>query len=150
MLIVAELAAGALDFGETRIADACTTEANFEGGGIDGAIQRFALSAISGAACELDTSREELVLSFVPSANATDVRWDEETINRALRAGVEQAAEDTAGDGLLGAAARRAPRGDPRRPTRVDPRPVPGWLRHERPCGILGPPRPESVCVDTR
>jgi hypothetical protein len=102
VLIVAELAAGALDFGQTRITDPCTTEANFEGGGIDGAVQRFALSAISGAACELDTSREELVLSFVPSANASDVRWDEETINRALRAGVEQAAEDTAGDGLLG------------------------------------------------
>ena len=103
MLIVAELAAGALNFGETRIADACTTEADFEGGGIDGAIQRFALSAISGAACELDTSREELVLSFVPSANATDVRWDKETINRALRSGVRRAAEDTAGDGLVGA-----------------------------------------------
>jgi hypothetical protein len=103
MFIVAELAAGALDFGETRIADPCTTEASFEGGGIDGAIQRFALSAISGAACELDASREELVLSFVPSANASDVRWDKETINRALRAGVEQAAEDTAGEGLAGA-----------------------------------------------
>ena len=103
VLIVAELAAGALDFGETRIADPCTTDANFEGGGIDGAVQRFALSAISGAACELGASREELVLSFVPSANDSDVRWDKETINRALRAGVEQAAEDTAGDGLLGA-----------------------------------------------
>jgi hypothetical protein len=102
LLVVAELAMGALDFGETRIANPCTTEADFEGGGIDGAIQRFALSAISGAACELDTSREELVLSFVPSANASDVRWDKETINRALRAGVERAAEDTAGKGLLG------------------------------------------------
>ena len=103
VLVVAELAAGALEFGETRIADACTTEANFEGSGVDGAVQRFALSAISGAACELDTSREELVLSFVPSANASDVRWDKETINRALRAGVEQAAEDTAGQGVFGA-----------------------------------------------
>lgn len=103
VLIVAELALGALDFGETRIADPCTTEANFEGGGgIDGAIQRFALAAISGAACELGTSREELVLSFVPSANASDVRWDKETINTALRAGVKRAAEDTAGKGLLG------------------------------------------------
>jgi hypothetical protein len=102
LLVVAELAMGALDFGETRIANPCTTGADFEGGGIDGAIQRFALSAISGAACELATSREELVLSFVPSANASDVRWDEETINRALRAGVERAAEDAAGKGLLG------------------------------------------------
>jgi hypothetical protein len=102
VLIVVELAMGALSFGETRIADPCTTEADFEGGGLDGAIQRFALSAISGAACDLGTSREELVLSFVPSADASDVRWDKETINRALRAGVERAAEDTAGTGILG------------------------------------------------
>jgi hypothetical protein len=103
VLIVAELAAGALDFGETRIEDACTSEADFEGGGVDGAIQRFALAAVSGAACELGASREELVLSFVPSANASDVRWDRETINRALRAGVRRAAEDTAGEGIFGA-----------------------------------------------
>ena len=127
VFIAVEIAAGALDFGETRIADPCTTEANFEGGGIDGAVQRFALSAISGAACELDTTREELVLSFVPSANASDVRWDRETINRALRAGVEQAAEDTAGEGIAGAVLCRPPEGDPRRPARVDSRPV----RHE-------------------
>ena len=124
VLIVAELAAGALDFGETRIADACTTEANFEGGGIDGAIQRFALSAISGAACELDTSREELVLSFVPSANAT---------RRALGQGDDQPRPARGGRAGGGGHRRRGPRrgrprrspeGDPRRPTRVDPRPV--------------------------
>jgi hypothetical protein len=104
VLIVAELALGALDFGETRIADACTTEAAFEGGGFDGAVQRFALSAISGAACELKTSREELVLSLVPSAGASKVRWDKETINRALQSGVERAANDTTGNPLLRAA----------------------------------------------
>ena len=104
VLVVAELALGALDFGETRIADSCTTEAAFEGGGFDGAVQRFALSAISGAACELKTSREELVLSLVPSSGATTVRWDKETINRALRAGVERAANDTTGNPLLRAA----------------------------------------------
>lgn len=101
VLIVAELAIGALDFGETTIADACTTTADFHGKGIDGAVQRFALSAISGAACELGTSREELVLSFVPSAGG-DVKWDKETINEALRAGARRAAEDTAGGGLVG------------------------------------------------
>jgi hypothetical protein len=104
LLIVAELALGAPDFGETRIADACTTEAEFDGGGLDGAIQSFALSAISGAACELGTSREELVLSLVPSAGASKVRWDKETINRALRKGVERAAADTTGNPLLRAA----------------------------------------------
>ncbi len=104
LLIVAELALGAVDFGETRIADACTTDAAFDGGGLDGAIQRLALSAISGAACELGTTREELVLSLVPAAGATNVRWDKETINRALRKGVERAAEDTTGNPLLQAA----------------------------------------------
>ena len=104
VLVLAELAMGALDFGETTVADACTTEANFEGGGFDGALQRFALSAISGAACELHTSREELVLSLVPAAGTAKVRWDKETINHALRKGVERAAKDTAGNGLLGVA----------------------------------------------
>ena len=47
VLIVCELALGALDFGETRIGDPCTTNASFDGGGVDGAVQRFALSAIS-------------------------------------------------------------------------------------------------------
>ncbi len=102
VFIVAELAAGALTFGETTIADPCTTNANFDGGGIDGAVQSFALSALSGAACELGVSREELVLSLVPSTGSA-VRWDKETINRALRNGVKRAAEDTAGNGLLGA-----------------------------------------------
>jgi len=101
VLIVCELAFGALDFGETRIGDPCTTSASFDGSGVDGAVQRFALSAISGAACELGVSREELVLSLVPSANGT-VRWDKTTINRALRHGIERASKDTAGNGLLG------------------------------------------------
>jgi hypothetical protein len=105
VLIVCELAFGALDFGETTIADPCTTSANFEGGGIDGAVQKFALSAISGAACELHVSREELVLSLVPSASGA-VRWDKATINRALRHGVERAAKDTAGSGILGGVLR--------------------------------------------
>lgn len=101
LVVAAELAAGALDFGETTIGDPCTTEARFEGGGIDGAVQRFALSAVSGAACELGTSREELVLSLVPSAGGK-VKWDRETINEALRAGVRRAARDIGGEGALG------------------------------------------------
>jgi hypothetical protein len=86
-----------------EIADPCTTEAGFDGSGgiVDSVLQGIALSAISGAACELETSREELVLSFVPSAGA-EVKWDRETINEALRAGIERAVEDRVGDGLAG------------------------------------------------
>ena len=101
-LIVIELALGALSFGEPRLADPCTSKPAFAGGGIDGAVQRFALSGLNGAACELHTTREEFVLSFVPSAGTKQIRWDRDTIDRALKAGLDRAAKDTAGGGLAG------------------------------------------------
>src|SRR5262249_2393982 len=66
-LLVVELALGALHFGSTKLADPCVSKPAFSGGGIDGAIQRFALEGLNGAACKLGTTREALVLSFVPS-----------------------------------------------------------------------------------
>ena len=101
-LIVIELALGALSFGEPRLADPCTSKPAFAGGGIDGAVQRFALSGLNGAACELHTTREEFVLSFVPSAGTKQIRWGRDTIDRALKAGLDRAAKDTAGGGLAG------------------------------------------------
>jgi hypothetical protein len=101
-LLAVELGLGALDFGETRLSDPCSARPAFSGGGIDGAIQRFGLSALAGAACELGTTREELVLSFVPAAGPERVRWDRKTIERALRPALERAARDTAGPGLAG------------------------------------------------
>ncbi len=101
-LIAVELVLGALSVGERRLADPCTSKPTFEGGGLDGAVQRFALTALDGAACELGTTREELVLSFVPEAGVEGVRVDRPTIDRALRAGFERAAEDIAGDGAAG------------------------------------------------
>ncbi len=102
VLLAVELGLGALDFGETRVSDPCTAPPAFAGGGVDGAIQRFGLSALAGAACELGTTREELVLSFVPAAGRHEVRWDRKTIERALRPALERAARDTAGQGLAG------------------------------------------------
>ena len=101
-MIVVELALGAIGFGTAGLADPCTSKPAFHGGGLDGAVQRFALSGLSGAACELHTTREELVLSFVPSAQVKTVRWDRPTIERALRAGFDRAAEHLAGDGAVG------------------------------------------------
>ena len=101
VLIVVELALGALSFGQTKLADPCTSKPAFAGGGIDGAVQRFALSGLNGAACSLHTTREELVLSFSPSVD-TKVRWDKTTIDQALRAGLDRAAHDTAGGGISG------------------------------------------------
>ena len=101
VLIIVELALGAFSFGQTKLADPCTSKPAFSGGGIDGAVQRFALSGLNGAACSLHTSQEELVLSFSPSAK-TKVRWDKATIDQALRAGLDRAAHDTAGGGISG------------------------------------------------
>jgi hypothetical protein len=101
-LIIVELALGALSFGQPHLADPCTSKPVLTGGGIDGAVQRFARSTLDGAACELHTTREELVLSFVPAAGTKRIRWDRRTIDRALRAGLDRAAHDLAGNGVAG------------------------------------------------
>ena len=101
-LLVVELALGAIHFGKPKLADPCTSKPAFEGGGIDGEVQRFALSGLNGAACRLHTSREELVLSFVPAAGTKRVRWDRKTIDAALEAGFQQAFDDTKQRGVAG------------------------------------------------
>ena len=105
-LIAVELGMGAIGFGEAKLADPCTSKPHVSEGGIfgsvDAAVQRFALSGLNGAACSLHTTREELVLSFAPALGTKKVRWDKATIRKALRAGFERAAHDTAGGGIFG------------------------------------------------
>ena len=102
VLIVVELSIGAIGFGKPKLADPCADKPAFKGGGLDGEVQRFALSGLNGAACRLHTTREELVLSFVPEAGTKAVRWDRPTIDAALRAGFHQAFKDTEERGLAG------------------------------------------------
>jgi hypothetical protein len=101
-LLVVELSIGAIGFGKPQLANPCTDQPAFKGGGLDGEVQRFALSGLNGAACRLHTTREELVLSFVPAARTERVRWDRGTIDAALKAGFEQAFKDTEKRGLAG------------------------------------------------
>jgi hypothetical protein len=61
-------------------------------GGIDTTIQRIVLDGLDGAACRLHTTREELVLSLGTGAGAPR-RWDEHTIEVALRAGLLHAVD---------------------------------------------------------
>jgi len=106
VLIAVELGMGAIGFGKADLADPCTAKPHLSEGGIlgsvDAAVQRFALSGLNGAACSLHTSREELVLSFAPAIGTSKVRWDKATISKALHAGFERAAHDTAGNGFVG------------------------------------------------
>ncbi len=93
VLIAVELGTGAWSFGETKTVNPCTTHVSYSGGGLDGAVQRVVLDGLNGAACELHTTREELVLSLRPSG-ARPIKWDSKTIERALRAGMVRAIDD--------------------------------------------------------
>jgi hypothetical protein len=100
LLIAVELGRGALDYGELSIEDPCTTQVDFEGGGLDGTVQTIALDGLNGAACELGTTREELVLSF--DENRSDVQWDRETIEQAVRAGLLRSLDEAEARGDIG------------------------------------------------
>jgi hypothetical protein len=101
-LIAIELALGAASFGKPKLADPCTASAGPSGGGIEGTVQRFARAALDGAACDLHTTREELVLSFVPAAGTTKIRWTRQRIDQALKAGFARASREVAGGGIAG------------------------------------------------
>ena len=100
-LLVLELALGAPHFGDTKLADPCTSKPAFSGGGIDGAVQRFALEGLNGAACKLGTTREELVLSLAPGSGVEPIPWDDATIERAVRAGLLESIDEAEQRGSL-------------------------------------------------
>jgi hypothetical protein len=105
-LIAIELANGALDYGESAVADPCEPREQFPGEGFEATIQRIVLDGLDGAACELNTTREELVLSLDPELGR-DVEWDRETLERAVRSGLLEAIADAeARDSIGGLEAR--------------------------------------------
>ena len=89
-LLGVELGKGALNEPSPRLADPCLPRAG-RSGGIDATIQRIVLDGLDGAACRLHTSREEFVLSLGGDAPR---RWDEHTIEVALRAGLLRAVDE--------------------------------------------------------
>lgn len=100
VLVGLEFANGAADAGALAVRDPCEPRAAFPGRGLDAVLQRLVLDGLDGAACELGATREELVLSLSPRSNA-DVRWDDATIERALRAGLLGAIDDAEQRGSL-------------------------------------------------
>ncbi len=100
-LLGLELANGGADAGALAVGDPCGSRAAFPGQGLDATLQRIVLDGLDGAACELGTTREELVLSLAPSAADGDIPWDDETIERAVRAGILGAIDDAERRGSL-------------------------------------------------
>jgi hypothetical protein len=100
--VVAEWNRGAQDFGRYEAADPCTASPDaYQGDGIDATVQRIALGGLNGAACELGTSREGLVLSLDPDAGLGGVTWDRETAADALQSGTSRAIDDAVDRGTL-------------------------------------------------
>jgi hypothetical protein len=89
-LIAGELALSA-DRGGVTVANPCRVRAPFPGSGIDATVQRVVLDGLDGAACRLHTTREELVLSLRPGKGKR--RWDQHTLDTALRAGLIRAVD---------------------------------------------------------
>ena len=93
---------GAKDFGRYEAADPCAASAEtFEGSGLDATVQRIALGGLNGAACELGTSREELILSLDSSSGIGDVTWDRDTAASAIQSGTSRAIDDAVDRGTL-------------------------------------------------
>lgn len=101
VLIGIELSKGALTYGESKVADPCQQREPFPGEGFQASLQRIVLDGLDGAACELNTTREELVLSIDPELGR-DVEWDRETLERAVRAGLLEAVDDAVTRGSIG------------------------------------------------
>lgn len=100
-LVGVELANGAADAGALAVADPCEPRPAFHGQGLDATVQRIVLDGLDGAACELGTTREELVLSLGPGSDGGT--WDDATIERAVRAGLLEAIDAAERRGSLGA-----------------------------------------------
>ena len=116
VFLTVELAMGAWNFGEPKRVNPCTAHAPPVGGGIDGTFQRIVFDGLNGAACDLHTTPEELVLSL-RSSSGSRRRWDDATIQRAVRAGLVRSIDDAERRGdipgivapVLRAAAEHAP-----------------------------------------
>ena len=92
VLVAVELGKGALHEPAPGLANPCQPWGGGTGG-IDATIQRIVLDGLDGAACRLHTTREELVLSLAPEAGVRR-RWDERTIEVAVRAGLLRSIDD--------------------------------------------------------
>ena len=92
-LVAVELGKGALSEPSPKIADPCVPR-DGRTGGIDATLQRIVLDGLDGAACRLHTTREELVLSIGGGGVGVTRRWDQHTIEVALRAGLLRSVDE--------------------------------------------------------
>ena len=100
-LVVVYLALGGASYAPAAVADPCAARElrNPQG------FEQIVLSALDGAACELDVSREEVVLAFSSRASlerfAQEHGDSTEKLEDLVRAGLRRALDDAEREGLL-------------------------------------------------
>jgi hypothetical protein len=104
-VVVPYLALGGGSFEPTPVADPCEVRDFRDPEGLGETIEQIALRAVDGVACELDVSREELVLAL-RSEEAFEAFSDEQGVEReeaedAIRTGLVQAVDDAEEAGSL-------------------------------------------------
>jgi hypothetical protein len=103
-LIAAYLAFGGATYEPDRVADPCETR-EAEVLAQRDTFEAIALSALDGAACELQVSREELTLALADEESTAEFAAargiDEGELEEAVRAGLVRAVDDQAATGAI-------------------------------------------------
>jgi len=115
-VIVPYLALGGASYEPTPASDPCKSRDWRDPGDLEAVLEQIVLSAFDGAACELDVSREELVLAVRDEVSleafASEHGLSRDDAEGAVQDGLERAIDDAeeagALPGLAAALARRA------------------------------------------
>jgi hypothetical protein len=116
VVVIPYVALGGGSFEPTPVADPCQPRALAEADGLGETIERIALRAVDGVACELGVSREELVLALrsedafdaFTAKNGIDRTEAEQAIHDGLVQAVDEAEEDGTLPGLIAPFVRKA------------------------------------------
>ncbi|HSI97802.1 MAG TPA: hypothetical protein VK926_05525 [Gaiellaceae bacterium] len=104
-VLVPYVALGGASYAPTPVSDPCETRGWRDPGGLPSALEQVVLSALDGAACTLDVSREELVLALRTDASlnafATERGITREDAERAVSDGLARAVDDAEEAGVL-------------------------------------------------
>ena len=104
-VVVPYLALGGGSFEPAPVADPCEARERPDADGVGETIERIALRAVDGVACELGVSREDLVLALRGEeplvAFSDEQRIDRDELERAIRDGLVQAVDDAEEAGAL-------------------------------------------------
>lgn len=105
VVLVPYLALGGASFEPTPVADPCVSREWRDPDDPQAILEQIVLSALDGAACELDVSREDLVIAVKDEASleafAREQGLSRDDAERAVRDGLERAVDDAEDAGAL-------------------------------------------------